>query len=101
MRDVVFVGQEEAGDVEQVGDHVALDVDVERRVGVEAGRYVHLEQPRLEVVVQQNVEAEQLVDRVAAPHVGLDHAVHGRLGTGTKHRRVNDRPEITASVTNL
>ena len=59
----------DAGHREQICDHVALDLDVERRVGVHGGRHVDLHEPGLEVGVDEHVEAEDFVAAVVVGHV--------------------------------
>ena len=38
-----------------------LQIVVNLRVGTEAGRVVHLEEPRLQFMIEHDVEAEQIV----------------------------------------
>ena len=49
-----------ADDVEEVDEHLRFDLEVERRLGAEGRVEVHLQQPRLRILVQHHVEAKQL-----------------------------------------
>lgn len=46
--------------VERVNKQAVLDLQVQRRVTAKRGRQVHLEQPRLQVLVNHHVKAQQL-----------------------------------------
>ena len=43
-----------------VAETIFLDIVIQRRICHEAGRLVHLDQPRLALVVQENVYAKHL-----------------------------------------
>jgi len=45
---------------EQIAQHRTLNASVQRRVDTQRRRQVHFEQPRLQLVVHQNVESVQL-----------------------------------------
>ena len=64
---------------EQVAEHCGLDARVYGGLGVEGGRHVHLQQPRLQVGVDQDVEAVDLEAVVPVRHEHLAGAVHGEL----------------------
>ena len=55
----------EPSDVEEVPDHPSLDVDVELRVGVQAGGDIHLQDPRLQLPIQHDVKTKQLMNTVS------------------------------------
>jgi len=50
----------DASQTEQVGNCVRLDLLVQRRVTAESWRQIDFEKPRLDVLVDQDVEAEEL-----------------------------------------
>ena len=64
---------------EEVAEHRGLDARVYGGLGVEGGRHVHLQQPRLQVGVDQDVEAVDLEAVVPVRHEHLAGAVHGEL----------------------
>ena len=57
------------GHVEELSGQRALHVEVEGAGAVEAGRDVDLQQPGLQLGVQQNVKPKQLEAGVSASHV--------------------------------
>ena len=52
---------------------------------METRRYVDLQDPRLEVAIEHDVESKQLVDTVRIPDMGFDIGRHKRL-RATRHR---------------
>lgn len=76
---VFFLGDTEAGEVQEVSDHLTFDGNVQRRVGMKTWRYVDLQDPGFEFLIQHDVEAEQLVAAVRCPKVHLQQTVHVRL----------------------
>lgn len=69
-----------ASQVEDLGGQRRLDVEVERRRGVERGRDVDLNQPGFQFRVEEDVESEELVADVVGVHVGAVHRVDCVLG---------------------
>lgn len=56
---------------------LALILKLNEKTADVPGRYVDLQNPRLQVLVQQDIESEQFVDTVPAATVGLNHTVDG------------------------
>lgn len=78
--DVLLVVVLDADEVEDVGEQGVLDLAVHRRGGGEGGTHVDLHQPRLQSLVNQDVEAVEL--EPAGPlflRFGMD-VQHNRLG---------------------
>ena len=69
-----------ASQVEDLGGQRRLDVEVERRRGVERGRDVDLNQPGFQFRVEEDVESEELVADVVGVHVGAVNRVDCVLG---------------------
>ena len=65
--------------VEDFGGQRRLDVEVERRRGVERWRDVDLDEPGFQFRVEEDVESEELVADVVRVHVGTVHGVDGVL----------------------
>ena len=57
---VPFIERDNASHSQQVSDHVALDFEVQRTICVHRGGHVNLDEPGLEVGVNQDVKAEDL-----------------------------------------
>ena len=77
-----------SGYVEHSLDQWTLDGGVEGRGGLQRGRYVHLEQPRFQILVEQYVEAEQLVATVTGRSV--DPGQRGDVRLACDHRFHHD-----------
>lgn len=60
-------------------DEGPLHMQVQWQLGVQRGRYIDLQQPGHQVLVQQHIEAEELEAIVAEVHILAVHAIQPRL----------------------
>ena len=65
------VGDVVPGHVEHLGGQGALHVQVQGGGAVEAGRDVDLQQPRLQLGVQEDVETKQFKTRIFTCYIGV------------------------------
>ena len=84
MGHFLLVGDGDSQDVEEVSQHGLLHGDIQLRVAVQTGRDVHLQNPGSQVLVEDDVEPEQLVARLAILHVGPGQPTHTVLRSTTK-----------------
>lgn len=70
-------------------------MQIERRGRVQRRRYVYLEQPRLQLRVEQHVDAKQLEAIVPAAHVRFGHVIDGTLASenGAQHEIAQSAPQ--------
>lgn len=85
-----------SGYVEHSLDQWTLNGGVERRGGLQRGRYVHLEQPGFQILVEKYVEAEQLVATVTRCRVDPGQRSDVRLASDHRlhHYVLHGRPQF-------
>lgn len=99
----LLVGGHHAHHGEHVGDHGALDLQVQGAVGVEGGGEVDLQQPGAQVVIQQDIESQHLEAVCAVGHIHLHRTEHSMFDAEDRldDQVVNARPNHPHVVAGL
>lgn len=72
--------------VQSVSDQLRLDALIEARVSLEAGRLVHLDEPRFAILINQHIEAQDLEAQLVLQIIWLTRLV--QMGqTGLRHNQ--------------